>query len=99
MTNDMSIATTIRDQIGSRAFVMMGAKGLTGDSRSLQFKIGSNAKRVTNVHIELAADDTYTVSFWNIRGYSMKLLKQVEGVYCDQLRGIIESETGLYLSL
>lgn len=97
MAND--IGQTIAQQLGNQAFAMMGAKNLVALEDGLQFRIGSNAKRVTNIVIKLAADDTYTVEFWNIRGTSMRKLSEDVGVYVDALHTVIETATGLYLTL
>jgi hypothetical protein len=93
------IATTIAAQIGNRAFAMMGAKNLLASERALQFKIGRNAKGVTHVTVTLDPTDTYTVKFDRVRKYVAKPVAEVEGVYVDSLRSVIESNTGLYLSL
>lgn len=98
MTNDMTIATEIRNQLGHRALMMMGALNVLGGERSLQFKIRGSQK-VSNIRIELAADDTYTVKFFKIRGLNVKTVAELDGVYVDGLHGVIESNTGLYLSL
>lgn len=99
MSTNIEIAETIRQQLGSEALMMMGAKNLVAREDGLQFRIGTNAKRVTNIVIVLAADDTYTVEFWNIRGVNMRKLSESTMVYVDSLRATIEAETGLYLSL
>ncbi len=95
----MQIASTIQAQIGHRAFFMMGAKDLVADERSLQFRIMPNAAKITHVVVELAADDTYTVTFSARRGISYREIKVDSFVYVDQLHSVIESNTGLYLSL
>jgi hypothetical protein len=94
----MTVATEIRDQLGARALAMMGATNVLGDERALQFKIGG-CKKITNIRIELADDDTYTVEFWKIRGFDMTKIHTAEMVYADGLRQVIEGQTGLYLSL
>lgn len=97
-TND--IGNTIAQQIGNGAFVMMGAKNLVALEDGLQFRIGSNAKRVTNIVIKLNAEhDTYTLEFWNIRGLKMVKLTEQDGVHVESLHTVIESETGMYLTL
>jgi hypothetical protein len=92
----MTVATTIRDQIGPMALRMLGACDLGGDSRSLRFKVKGSPKRVTHVHVELHPSDTYIVSFWTIRGAKMTLRVQVADVYADALRSTITAHTGLY---
>lgn len=98
----MTVAQTIAEQIGNRAFVMMGAKNILGGDDHLQFKIGQNGKGVTHVTVTLASDDTYTVKFTRVgRAPSYKItdLAEVSGVYVDSLKKTIEANTGLYLSL
>jgi hypothetical protein len=102
---DMNVANTIADQIGQRAFRMLGAKDLMGDANSLTFKIGRNAQGVTHVRVQLDPDDTYTMQFLKVRTskkppyYERKVLSEASGIYVDQLRGIITEKTGLYTNL
>ena len=94
------VAQTIAQQIGNRAFFMMGAKNLMADGNTLTFKVGSNAKKVTHVRVTLEPFDTYRMEFLNIRGFNApKTLSEVDGVYFDGLHQVIESNTGLALSL
>ncbi len=100
---DMTVANTIAQQIGGRAFMMMGAKNKLGDHDSLSFKIGRNAKKVTHITVTLRGDDTYSVDFLRCRRergvMTTREIACDEGVYNDQLRAVIEAGTGLYLSL
>ncbi len=95
------VACTIQEQVGHRAFVMMGAKNLMAGKDSLQWKVGRNTKSVTHVTVRLDPSDTYTVTFQRVtrRGLSVKLIAEVPMVYADCLHDVIETETGLYLSL
>lgn len=93
------MANTIAAQIGKRAFFMMGARDLLGSANALAFKIGRNAKSVSHVTITLQPDDTYTVVFHRVRGASVKVVSEQDDVYADCLHRVIESGTGLYLSL
>jgi len=95
---DMTVANTIREQLGRMALVMLGASDFVYDESSLQFSI--KGSRVANkVRIVLDPDDTYTVEFWKGRGIKMARVSEFDGVYADQLHDLIESETGLYTSL
>jgi hypothetical protein len=99
----MEVARNIQAQI-ARGLFMIGASNLLAVDEplpGLQFKIMKNAKKVTHVRIELAADDTYTVSFHKVtRGsWETQELARVEMVYVDALAKTIEAHTGLYLSL
>lgn len=94
---DMTVPNTIRQQIGNRAFFMMGAKNLCGDATSLQFKICGS--KVTHIRVTLDPSDTYTVAFIRVRGRKVTELASEEGVYADSLNRVIASNTGLALSL
>lgn len=95
----MEVANTIIQQIGRRALYMIGAKNLVGGNNCLSFKIMRNANGISGIRVTLDASDTYTVEFLKIRKYEVKVASQFEGVYFDQLRDLIESETGLFTSL
>lgn len=105
--SNMEIAQTISDQIGGKAFYMIGAKNQVAIENGLTFKLGAGAKhptggKVTHIEIILDADDTYTfrVIRFNMRAKEMrKVLSETKGVYCDMLRDLIESNTGMYTSL
>lgn len=95
-------ARTIAQQIGGRALFMMGARNLTDTGRGLAFKIMRNARRVTHVAVYLEPTDTYEVRFLRQKrapNFGVEVMAEFDGVYFDQLRGLIESETGLALSL
>lgn len=101
---DLTVANTIRQQLGGSRFVMMtGSSNFTGTNNSLSFKVGSNAKRVTHVIITLNLSDTYTMEF--LRCYrskgtiQIKTLTKYEGVYFDQLEELFTAATGLYTRL
>ena len=106
----MDVANKIAEQIGHRAFAMMGATNKMGGDSHLQFKIGMNGKKVTHVTVTLTGDDLYTVRFDRVTkiGFSMKtgqttggvkMLAEVASVSVDRLHDVISEGTGLYLSL
>ena len=103
---DLRVAETIAEQIGGPALYMIGARNLVGsgpeaDHRGrLSFKVGRNARKVTHVRITLEPTDLYTLEFLRVpslraRDLTPETLSTVEGVYFDQLRPVIERETGL----
>lgn len=99
---DMTVANTIQAQIGRMAFKMMGAKNLVGDTNSLQFKIGRNAKKVTHIVVTLDPSDTYRVEFVHYGRapkHTRTTIASLDGVFADMLRSIIEGNTGLFLSV
>jgi hypothetical protein len=94
------VAETIMQQIGGKAFAMMGTKkDIWHDKNSLIFKV-RGSRVCQKVKVELKGDDTYTVSFYHIDVRTYKVTsKEVAGIYYDNLNHIIEAETGIYLSL
>jgi hypothetical protein len=103
--SDLTVSRTIAEQIGNRAFFMMGAKDLMGDETSLTFRIGRNSRSVSHIKITLDCDDTYTVEFLRVRTShktyqtTRTIVSSEPMVYAEDLHRIIESGTGLYLSL
>lgn len=102
MTNDLkhpnlSCARTILAQLGGNKFIVMtGAKNFIGSDNSLSFKIGANSKAVTHVHVQLDANDTYTMTFTRIRGtHSVTKLATISGLYFDQLQSTFTTHTGM----
>lgn len=96
------IANTTLQQLGGQRFIAMtGAKYMThDDAGTLAFRIGSGAKnKINHVKIELAADDTYTVTFTNLRKYDWTEVAKVEGVYVDSLRRVFTEHTGFDCTL
>ena len=99
MTN-MTVANTIFEQLGGRAFVVMtGSKNFVASDNSLTFKVGQNAKRITHVRIALNAMDTYDVEFLKVRKLDPQVAAYKEGIYFDQLQAIFTEETGLHTRL
>ena len=102
MSESMAVATTIRDQIGTGALAMMGAKNLIGTRAGLSFKVGRNPKRVTHVRVTLDPTDTYTVEFLLVNdraSVTVKTLSELDGVYADMLLDVLKSGTGLEVRL
>lgn len=97
------VAKIIAQQIGNRAFAMLGARNLTLDTKSLTFKIGRNSKSVTHIQVILDPSDTYTVKFIRSRikdGVpTVTVVHTDSDVYVDSLHQVIESGTGMRTSL
>lgn len=94
------VGETIVQQLGGsgKLKVMIGAYNFltNGDDLSFKFK----GSRVANyVKIKLNSLDLYDVEFGKIRGHNYKIVREVEGLYWDQLKPIFENTTKLYLSL
>lgn len=100
------IANTIVNQIGGKALYMLGAKNKTygvNDKGNvfISFKTMKTAGGKANYVkvIYNAGLDLYNMEFGRIWGYTYKILNTYENVYFEDMRGLIEKETGLYTSL
>jgi hypothetical protein len=90
----VEVATTIREQLGRMALVMLGAKDLlaieTGtvhEGPGLRFRVrGSEA--VNLIEITLQPSDTYSIAFFKVRGGSGKVSDLVRS--CQEVREVAE---------
>jgi hypothetical protein len=101
MTNQ-EIATTILSQLGGRKFLAMtGSKNLVSDTNALQMHLTRNKVSAKYLRIELKSNDTYTMTFRKAvnKNNEAPIVREFEGVYCDQLQEIFTQVTGLYTSL
>ncbi len=101
---DMTVANTIREQLGHKALFMLGAKNLAGGENYLTFKVGRGAKNangtITHIRIELTADDLYKMEFIWCRGTKAPKTRAAhDGIYADMMHQIIRDETGMATSL
>lgn len=95
---DMTVSKTILAQLGGNKFIAMtGAKNFVGGNDSLAFSIpGTMTKNKSNkVRIVLDPSDTYTMTFYKIRGIDFKEVDSVSGVYAEDLQRIFAAKTGL----
>lgn len=102
MSTDMTVASTIAQQIGHRAFVMMGTRYKLGDERSLAFDV-RGSRTVNKIRVTLNVRNLYDLTFWKVRrvngDFRVSVVEEVEDIYFDALRQVIERVTGLRLSL
>jgi hypothetical protein len=96
-------AMEIMNQLGGRQFIAMtGARFITYDekaeSANLAFKF-MGSRNANHIKIVLDAMDTYTVTFFKIRGASFKEVSTHEGIYNDMLQELFTEVTGLYTTL
>jgi hypothetical protein len=81
---------------------MIGATNIGYSSKdgSLQFHFKS-CKKSNVLKVEVTPADLYKVTFYkyNRRTYETNTVKEIDGLYNDQLKEAIENYTGLYLSL
>lgn len=94
------VAETILQQLGGNKFIAMtGAKNFTKGKNSagneqITFKIPRAKDGITHVRIEYR-HDLYNITFIKVRGTDMKTVKELDGIYNDQLQEIFTRYTGL----
>jgi hypothetical protein len=90
-------------QLGGNKFIAMtGAKNFVYSEKDnyISFKIPRAAQNINFIKITLNAMDTYDIEFGHISGkLEYKVIKQIDGIYNDQLQSIFTQETKLYTSL
>ena len=84
----MSVAATIKQQIGFWALAEVGARGFMQDDVSLYFDAKPLA-RIVRVKVWLTPADTYTVQVFHKRTHAV--LFELENVYWDSLPEIIRN--------
>ena len=85
----LAIATEIQNQIGHKAFYMLGAYNLVGDKDSLQFKI-RGSKAYNHIKVTLNSNDLYDVAFVKIWNYQVIREKVIKDVGVERLHSVIE---------
>ena len=95
MSNE--VANTILAQLGGRRFIAMtGSSNFLGDTKSLTFKVGRNAYKVTHVRITLNVADLYDIEWLNVRAGKIKQAAQSSfGIYADMLQAEFTRVTGM----
>lgn len=100
-----TVAQMILEQLGGSKFSLMtGAKNFLGSANALSFSLpgggGYCKDGINRVNIELTPADDYTVTFYRFRrGTELVVVSKHETVYCDQLKDVFETATGLYTTL
>lgn len=98
------VAATIRQHLGGSFERMTGAKNFLYGTNSKQetylifalpAKSGFTKNGINRVRITLNASDTYTMQFFRVREFKITEIKEINDVYCDQLRELFTENTGL----
>jgi len=99
MTEDQRIASIIIQQLGgrNRLNIMTGAYNFYAVKKGVAFRIKN--QKANYIKIVLEPTDLYAIEIGRIRGNTYKIVYEHSGIYNDQLKGIIEKYTGMYLSL
>ncbi len=98
----MDVAETIAAQLGGmgRLAAMLGAKHFNGTADALSFKFAAKATNGANhIEIKLMPDDTYDITWRNLRGLTVTNKGEAFGLQVGDLRRYFTRTTGLYLSL
>jgi len=84
----------------NRLVIMIGAKDfMRSDEESfISFKF-PRSNSINYCKLSLTADDLYTLELGYIHSMNYTVRKELKGLFFDQLKGIFEDETKLYLSL
>ena len=100
--SDAAVAKVIVDQLGGcgRLGAMLGAKMFVLHRSGVSFKFPNPSRNRPNYClVELADDDTYTVTMGRVVKFDLRSKSTVAGIHVDQLRELFENATGLRLSL
>lgn len=98
MNDNLLVAHTILQQLGGSTFVVMtGCQTRNMDELSLTLSIPMKTKNKCNrMKVVLTPTDDYKVEFYSVRaGTTSKVKQTFEHIGCDQLRELLETETGL----
>ena len=99
-TQQQELAITILNQLGgvAKLKMMTGAYNFMTVKNGVTFRIKNRLRRVNAITILLNGKDLYDVTFYNIRGFDRKIVREYNDVYFDQLMPFFEDTTGMYLS-
>ena len=108
MSSNKEIAETILAQLGGNKFtVMTGSKDYLAVENGLRMRLRKNASNANRLEITLNDTDTYHMKFMRVtngrlnrktlewKDGTVQIVKEFDEVYCDMLREIFESVTGL----
>lgn len=95
----MDILHTILEQLGGRQFIAMtGAKCYSDGPNTLVFKF-KGSRKANIMYITLLPYDTYRMKICKYKEMDVKVVKEFEGIYDDQLQSLFTEVTGLATSL
>lgn len=94
--DSMTIANTIKDQLGRMTLMMIGTKQLAAIQNGIRIVHSCRGSKTNRIEITLNGLDLYDMKFIKVWGQKVNTIAEVENVYCDQLHEMIEQHTGLY---
>jgi len=104
MTQELEVAYEIMNQINvTRLQVMTGARNFIAHTEKcggLSFRLPKfSGVKINYVKIILNANDLYDIEFGKVGSKSYKVISEHEDIFAEDLVKLIETETGLALSL
>ncbi len=98
----LTVAQTILAQLGGARFrAMTGASSFSSGPNTLGFRLPPRSAKngIKAVVVTLDPSDTYTVVFLKVSKLAVVKVREVSGLYADQLCEVFTETTGLYTSL
>lgn len=84
----------------NRVRSMIGANQLSANDNSVGFRFMRGSSNKSNyLRLTINSNDLYKMEFIRIYGMKVTTIKEVDGLFFDQLKEIFEAETKLALSL
>lgn len=104
MPNIEQICQTIIQQLAgnySRLHTMTGVKHLVSDNekKSLTLVFPARITKFNYITITLLPSDTYHVKFMKFVGVNLKKEVEFSDIYAENLKELVENQTGMRLSL
>ena len=98
---DGETSKIIIDQLGGNHFIAMtGAKDFFCGEEGLTFKLGRfPGVKINRIQIQLNSLDLYDIKFMRVWNLTCKTLKELNGIYGEDLQEIFTRETGLHTHL
>ena len=100
-TEKQAVAQTIVNQLGGigklKAFTGAYSFATTKGNTGVTFRIKN--RKVNAITIVLNGKDLYDIKFMRVRGVNIKLIKEYNDIYFNQLIPLFEENTGIYLTL
>lgn len=94
----MTVVQSIAQQLGGNKFQSMTGATMYANESKLMVKF-KGSKNSNCMNIEYMLDDTYTMTFYKLRGTDAKIVAQYADVCCNQLASIFEMVTSLKTNL
>jgi hypothetical protein len=98
------LADTVTAQLGGQKIFAMAFERCVYSTLAATYHVARGLKahgRIRWVRVTLTPADTYTVEFlaWNARAGQVKTVAEFSDVYAYALRDLVESQTGLRMTL